>query len=163
MHAAWFQYLNQHNYLTLDVDPICQHLLEIFEKRALCQQEDEDEDGLIDEDEQAEYESMLVGSASDLVGALAQAIGEGFAQYFNVFLPHISKFYKKTRTGAERSMAIGCLGEVIGGIKSSVTPHTEQLLALFLKAAADEEEEVRSNAAYALGVLSAYTQIDVSR
>ncbi|CAO3697035.1 unnamed protein product [Umbelopsis ramanniana] len=144
------------------VDPICQHLLEIFEKRALCQQEDEVEDGLVDEDEQAEYESMLVGSASDLVGALAQAIGEGFSNYFNGFLPHISKFYKKTKTGAERSMAIGCLGEVIGGIKGGVTPHTEQLLTLFLKAAADSEEEVRSNAAYALGVLSAYTQYDVS-
>jgi importin-4 len=70
---------------------------------------------------------------------------------------------KKTKTGAERSMAIGCLGEVIGGIKGGVTPHTEQLLTLFLKAAADQEEEVRSNAAYALGVLSAYTQYDVSR
>lgn len=58
-------------------------------------------------------------------------------------------------------MAIGCLGEVASGIKAGITPHTEVLLTLFLKALGDEEEEVRSNAAFGIGVLCAYTQIDI--
>ena len=60
-------------------------------------------------------------------------------------------------------MATGCLGECVGGIKSGVTPHTETLLQLFLKAAGDEEETVRSNAAFALGVLVANTETDLSQ
>lgn len=59
-------------------------------------------------------------------------------------------------------MATGCLGECITGIKSAVTPHTEQLLQLFLKATGDEDETVRSNAAFALGVLVQNTQADLS-
>jgi len=76
-------------------------------------------------------------------------------------LPHISKYYKKTKALSDRSMAIGCLGEVVSGIKAGVTPHTEVLLTLFLKALGDDEEEVRSNAAFGIGVLCAYTQVDI--
>lgn len=76
-----------------DVDPICNYLLEIFEKKAICQQENDDEDGLIDEDEQAEFESLLISAASDLIAALAVAMGDSFVRFFDVFLPHISKYY----------------------------------------------------------------------
>lgn len=60
-------------------------------------------------------------------------------------------------------MATGCLGECVGGIKSAVTPYTEKLLNLFIKAASDEDEAVRSNAAFALGVLAANTTADISQ
>jgi hypothetical protein len=59
-------------------------------------------------------------------------------------------------------MAIGCLGECITGIKTAVTPHTERLLQLFIKACGDEDQSVKSNAAYALGILVANSQMDLS-
>lgn len=59
-------------------------------------------------------------------------------------------------------MATGCLGECVVGLKGAVTPHTEALLHLFLKGSNDEDEAVRSNSAFALGVLVSNTQIDLS-
>lgn len=78
--------------LWIDVEDIARRLLEIFEKRSMCQQV-EDDDELVDEDEEAESESLLIGAAADLVGALCKAIGEGFSSYCDVFLPLISKYY----------------------------------------------------------------------
>lgn len=48
---------------------------------------------LVDEDEEAESESMLIAAAADLVAALCEAIGENYVQYFDVFLPLIAKNY----------------------------------------------------------------------
>ncbi|KAI8075033.1 armadillo-type protein [Gongronella butleri] len=145
------------------LDDVAKHLLEIFEKKSMCQQEDDDDDGYaVDEDEEAESESLLISAAADLVAALCEVMGEGFSQYFDVFLPLISKYYKKTKTTSERSMAVGCLGECINGIKGAITPHTERLLQLFTKACQDEDKLVRSNAAFALGVLVSRSQIDLS-
>ena len=59
-------------------------------------------------------------------------------------------------------MAVGTLGECISGVQSAVTPHTQRLLTLFTKATSDEDQTVRSNAAYALGVLTLYSQLDLS-
>lgn len=59
-------------------------------------------------------------------------------------------------------MAIGCLGECIRGVQSAVTPHTERLLQLFVKGTSDDDQTVRSNSAYALGILVTYSQINLS-
>ncbi|KAI9246087.1 armadillo-type protein [Phascolomyces articulosus] len=144
-----------------NMEEIARNLLEIFEKRSVCQQAYDDED-FVDEDEEAESESLLIGSAADLVAALCGAIGESFSSYFDVFLPLVSKYYKKTKTASERSMAVGTLGECISGVKSAVTPHTQRLLQLFTKATSDDDQTVKSNAAYALGVLTLYSQLDLS-
>ncbi|KAI8331553.1 armadillo-type protein [Chlamydoabsidia padenii] len=141
------------------VEEISQNILDVFEKKSECQQAFDEED-FVDEDEEAESESVLVGAAADLVAAFCEVIGDGYSSYFDVFLPLISKYY--TKSSSERSMAIGCLGECITGIKSAVTPHTERLLQLFIKAAEDEDQTVKSNAAFALGVLVTYSQIDLS-
>ncbi|KAG1647193.1 hypothetical protein G6F44_000087 [Rhizopus delemar] len=143
------------------LEEISRNVLDIFEKRSLCQQSYE-EDDYVDEEEEAESESLLIGAAGDLVATLCEVIGEGYSSYFDVFLPLIAKYYKKSKTSSERAMAIGCLGECVTGIKSAVTPHTERLLQLFIKACSDEDHSVRSNGAYALGVLVSHTQVDLS-
>ncbi|CAG8743597.1 15757_t:CDS:10, partial [Rhizophagus irregularis] len=85
--------------------------------------------------------------ASDFVAALALVLGPDFASYFKVYLPHITKYYKRSKPVSDRSMAIGCLGDSTIGLKSAL---------------GDEEEEVRSNSAFAIGVLCQYTTIDIS-
>ncbi|KAI9485167.1 MAG: armadillo-type protein [Benjaminiella poitrasii] len=143
------------------VEEISRNVLEIFEKRSICQQSYDDDD-FVDEEEEAESESLLIGAAGDLIATICETVGESYSSYFDVFMPLIAKYYKKSKTASERSMAIGCLGECITGIKSAVTPHTERLLQLFIKACADEDSSVRSNAAYALGILTCNSQIDLS-
>lgn len=74
------------------MEDISRNVLDIFEKKSVCQQAYDDED-LVDEDEEAESESLLIGAAADLVAALCEVLGEGYSSYFDVFLPLISKYY----------------------------------------------------------------------
>jgi hypothetical protein len=81
---------------SLELDPICSIAVQILEQKALCQQDpDQDENDEAPED-QAEYDSVLISSAGDLVAALAEALGADFAQAFGTFFPLISKYYVST-------------------------------------------------------------------
>ncbi|KAG0289691.1 hypothetical protein BGZ96_006793 [Linnemannia gamsii] len=144
------------------INTIAEHLNLIFEKKAFCQQELADDEGLLDEDEQAEFDALLISSASDLVGALAAVLGENFVEYAKIFIPHIAKYYKKTKPTSERSMAIGCLGEIAAGMLGGVTQFTDIIFPIALKGLSDEEPEVRSNAAYTVGALCQNTTLDIS-
>lgn len=74
------------------MDEVSNRILEIFEKRSVCQ-EVFDVEEVLDEDEEAESESLLIAAAADLVAALCETVGEGYVNYFNVFMPLISKYY----------------------------------------------------------------------
>ncbi|KAH9931891.1 ARM repeat-containing protein [Fomitopsis serialis] len=136
---------------------------QVLDQKAICQQDpDQDEEEEAPED-QAEYDSMLISSAGDLVAALANALGQNFSPAFQTFLPLISKYYKKNRSLSDRSSAIGCLSEIIAGMKGAVTPFTEPLLDLFFRALSDDEAEVQCNAAFAVGLLIEHSQLDLSQ
>ena len=74
-------------------DKFCSIAKEILEQKAICQQDpDQDADEEAPED-QAEYDSVLISSAGDLVAAMANALGSDFAPAFNTFYPLIAKYY----------------------------------------------------------------------
>lgn len=76
-----------------DVEQICNIAIQVLSQKALCQQDpDQDENEEAPED-QAEYDSVLVSSAGDLVAALSNALGPDFAQAFGTFFPLIAKYY----------------------------------------------------------------------
>ncbi|EKM50327.1 uncharacterized protein PHACADRAFT_178877 [Phanerochaete carnosa HHB-10118-sp] len=136
--------------------------VQVLDGKAMCQQDpDQDEDEEAPEDT-AEYDSILVSAAGDLVAALANVLGADFAQAFGTFFSLISKYYKKTRSLSDRSSAIGALSEIIAGMKEAVTPHTETLLELFYRALSDPDAEVQTNAAFAAGLLVEHSQMDLS-
>ncbi|KAI0351891.1 ARM repeat-containing protein [Trametes cingulata] len=136
--------------------------IQVLEQKAICQQDpDQDESDDAPEDS-AEYDSILISSAGDLVAALATALGPEFASGFEKFFPLISKYYKKNRSLSDRSSAIGCLSEIIGGMKNAITPWTEPLMDLFYRALSDEEPEVQCNAAFASGLLIEHSDVDLS-
>lgn len=143
-------------------EELCKIAILILEQKAYCQTDpDQDEDEEAPEDS-AELEGVLIGSACDLVSAMATALEHNFQTAFSTFFPLITKYYKKTRSLTERSSAIGCLSEIIGGMDSSITPFTEPLLELFYRALSDSEAEVQGNAAFATGLLVQHSQIDLS-
>ncbi|KAI0782615.1 ARM repeat-containing protein [Abortiporus biennis] len=136
--------------------------MQVLDQKAVCQQDpDQDEEEEAPEDN-AEYDSILISSAGDLVAALANALGPDFASAFPTFFSLISKYYKKSRSLSDRSSAIGCLSEIIAGMKNAVTPHTEALLELFYRALSDPEAEVQTNAAFASGLLVEHSDMDLS-
>ncbi|KIJ20624.1 phosphatidylinositol 3-kinase [Paxillus involutus ATCC 200175] len=145
-----------------NLEQICNIAIQVLGQKALCQQDpDQDESEEAPED-QAEYDSVLISSAGDLVAALANALGTDFAQAFGTFFPLIAKYYGKNRSLSDRSSAIGCLAEIIAGIKAAVTPSTEPLMELFYKALSDGEAEVQSNACFAVGLLVQHSEVDLS-
>ncbi|KLO13870.1 ARM repeat-containing protein [Schizopora paradoxa] len=144
------------------LDVISDIAIQILEQKALCQQDpDQDEDDEPLED-QAEFDSVLISSADDLVASLANVLGGDFTTAFQRFFPLISKFYKKGRSLSDRSSAIGCLAEIISGMKGAISPSTQPLLELFYQALSDEADEVQSNAAFATGLLVEHSTVDLT-
>ncbi|EPQ56762.1 ARM repeat-containing protein [Gloeophyllum trabeum ATCC 11539] len=149
-------------FLADHLEDISNMAIQVLEQKALCQQDpDQDEDEEAPED-QAEYDSVLISAAGDLVSSLANVLGADFAPAFTRFFPLISKYYKKNRSLSDRSSAIGCLAEIIGGMKGAVREWTEPLMELFYKALSDDEAEVQSNAAFAAGLLVEHSDVDLS-
>ncbi|KAJ2934827.1 hypothetical protein H1R20_g2288, partial [Candolleomyces eurysporus] len=144
------------------LEVICELAIQILEQKALCQQDPDQDDDDVAPEYQAEYDSVLVSSAGDLVAAVANALGADFEPAFKKFYPLIAKYYKKNRSLSDRSSAIGCLAEIISGLKGAITPHTLPLAELFHKALKDDEAEVLSNAAFATGLLVENSDIDLS-
>ncbi len=75
------------------MEQIANIAIQLLEGKAMCQQDpDQDEEEEAPEDT-AEYDSILVSSAGDLVASLANALGSDFAQAFPTFFNLISKYY----------------------------------------------------------------------
>ncbi|KAG6821184.1 hypothetical protein H0H93_004004 [Arthromyces matolae] len=145
------------------LETVCNIAIQILEQKAFCQQDPDQDDAEEAPEDQAEYDSVLISSAGDLVSALAQALGSDFAPAFNRFFPLIAKYYKKSRSLSDRSSAIGCLAEIIAGMKTAITPNTLALLDLFYRALGDADAEVQSNAAFAIGQLVENTQDELAQ
>ncbi|KAJ1676869.1 hypothetical protein EV182_007347 [Spiromyces aspiralis] len=139
------------------------HLKEILEKKALCQLEEVDEVGEpLDTDELAEYDSLLIGAAADCVAEIADVLGSDFLPIFDVFLDLILGYYKPSNAVSERSTAIGCLSEITNNLDAAITKYTNVLFSLFMDGLASKDAEVRSNAAYGVGVLVEHSTEDAS-
>ncbi|KZS87926.1 ARM repeat-containing protein [Sistotremastrum niveocremeum HHB9708] len=136
----------------------------ILENKAMCQQDpdQDDEDPAGAEEDQAEFDSVLISSAGDVVAAMAATLGRDFVGALEVFYPLIAKYYKKKRSLSDRSSAVGTIAEIISGMKGAITPFTDRILQLVLKALSDEDAEVHSNASFAIGLLVENTEVDLS-
>lgn len=143
------------------LDETCRLVLTILERKSTAQLDGDFEESSATGD-LSEVESSLIGCATDLVGTLATVLGADFAQVFQQFLPCVAKYYDACYSPTDRNNAIGSLAEVINGLGSAISPFTEQLLPLGLRAAKDDDVEVRSNAAFFLGSLAYWTDVDIS-
>ncbi|CCO26172.1 putative importin subunit beta-4 AltName: Full=Importin-123 [Rhizoctonia solani AG-1 IB] len=145
------------------LDTMVRFATEILEGKALCQQDpDQDEEEAEETEDQAEYDQVLISAASDLVAAFASILGPDFAVLFGQLFPLLKKYYSKNRSLSERTSTIGCMGEIISGMKGGVTPFTEDVFNLISQGFSDEDPEVRSNAAFAMGVLIENSEMDIS-
>ncbi|EGG06329.1 uncharacterized protein MELLADRAFT_43549 [Melampsora larici-populina 98AG31] len=143
------------------LDETCHFLLQVLERKSPAQIDCGFDDGSVS-GELSEVESHLIGCATDLVGTFATVLGADFAQAFVQFLPWIVKYYDPMYSATDRNNAIGSLAEVINGLGASIGPFIEELLPLGLRAIADEDVEVRSNAAFYLGSLAFWSEVDLS-
>ncbi|KAI9502585.1 hypothetical protein GGI25_003733 [Coemansia spiralis] len=155
--------------VTIDyAEEISKLLLEIFEKKALCQttdldnDDDENKDNDEDEDELAEHDSLLIGAAADCVAEFAEVFSGAFEPIMDTFLPYIAGYVKPAFAASERAMAVGCLAEISKNMGPAITKYAEALFPIFMAGLGDENPEVRSNGAYGVGALIESATIDAS-
>ncbi|GAA97754.1 uncharacterized protein L969DRAFT_277116 [Mixia osmundae IAM 14324] len=143
-------------------ETICQRLHEIIERKALCQTLDADPEDDEAAQDVSEWDAALIRSAEELVGTLASVLGNDFSQAFGTFLPALVKYYNGTTQASERSSVVGSLAEVSNGLQAGVTPYTQPFYDLFIAALLDQNLDLRSNAAYAIGCLVLHSRADLS-
>ena len=122
----------------------------ILAKEAPCQQLEAYGEEFGDEDD--DHDSFMT-SACDLVGSFGRVMGQHFVQYLPRFLPAICAYAKSSRPPSDRSMAIGCLGELSQELRSGIAAHWS---SVFYPAAVaglqDSDDSVRRNSAFCIGV-----------
>ncbi|XP_069113686.1 importin-4-like isoform X2 [Argopecten irradians] len=137
------------------VDAILSRMKEVFTHKLACQDEDEEEE----DTEVAEFDGMLIESAGDVLPLMAKLLGgQAFLPFFSTFLTDLLKRLKQTSSVAERSFAVGTLAEIVQACGTAILPFTDTLYPLFMKMVRDEDEEVSSNAVFAVGVLIANSE-----
>ncbi|XP_057291886.1 importin-4-like [Hydractinia symbiolongicarpus] len=141
------------------IDELANAILNVLKGKIHAQEFlDEDDSSTVSGDEdgtQAELDQMLIEKTGDLLPSFAQAIGgEHFKVYFKGFLPELMKRTKKNSAVSERSFAAGTVAEILQAMGLSVCEFVETLAPWLMALLQDEDDEVRSNSAFALGVLA---------
>ncbi|XP_064416459.1 importin-4 [Latimeria chalumnae] len=136
------------------VDAITKVIRDIMQRKTVCQ-DAENEEGEEEDEQQAEYDAMLIEYAGEGIPLLAGAVGgHGFAPYFAGFLPLLLSKLKPTSSLAEKSFAVGTIAETVEALGPAATQFVPRLLPVLLAGAREEDEEVRSNSVFGLGVLA---------
>lgn len=145
------------------LEPTCQLTMQILEKKAPCQIDPAVEEGDEETEDSSEYESVLISAAMDMVGALANVLCDSFMIPMRQFLPLLSKYYSPGRSVTDRATSIGSLGEITVNMKRAITPFTQDILAVLSHSIGDEDASVRSNSAFAAGVLIEHSDSDLTQ
>lgn len=111
--------------------------------------EEDDEEG----DGGDDHDNELMDDVTDLIGILAKVMGPGFIPHFDLLLPDLLKFSTGNRVHSDRSMAVGCFGEVLAEIGPDSVKYGAVILPLIAASVTDEMEGVRRNAAFCLCAL----------
>jgi hypothetical protein len=137
-------------------------LLLILEKKSPCQSANEDSE---DPDEE-EFEVQLMEACCDCIVDIAKATGPLLEPHFAPLLRSLLTYQvtgtycyiltssqQKKDSSAYRSLAVGVLAEVSNAMGYAVAPHLEVLINSAFAGMSDSDSEVRSNAAFFIGVL----------
>ncbi|KAF2964486.1 hypothetical protein GQX73_g9082 [Xylaria multiplex] len=118
-----------------------------------CQQDlGDDDENQDDLQGSSEWDWLIIDTALDVLIGLAAALGSQFTELWKVFQKPILKFISSNEH-IERSTAVGVVAECVAYMGSAVTPYTSTLLPPLLHRLSDEDQETKSNTAYAIGQL----------
>lgn len=131
---------------------VVQVITALITKKHPCQADIAEEELDIEDMEGTELEWLVIDSAMDVISGLATALGPSFMELWKIFEKPVMR-YASGPENLGRASACGVLSEIIVGLDASVTPITNQLMTILLKRMSDEDDQTKSNAAYAAGRL----------
>lgn len=107
----------------------------------------------------SEFDFIVIDSALDVIGALAEALGPEFLRVWPVFSPVLFGLIKDGEV-MDRVTAIGVFADVISGMDTAVSQYTGEFLQVLLHCLNDPSLVAQSNAAYGVGRLIESTTND---
>ncbi|XP_068200033.1 importin-4 [Antennarius striatus] len=132
---------------------------DVLKKKIVCQGDSGDEAD--DEDQQAEYDSMLLEIAGEGIPLVTSSVpGDSFAPFLNDLLPLIMSKTKSSCTVAERSFSVGTIGEILHALVGVLGGRgvagrlSNRLLPVFVAGMRDSDPEVRNNSVFGMGCLA---------
>ncbi|CAK6951906.1 importin-4 [Scomber scombrus] len=132
---------------------------DVLKKKTACQDGGGDEPD--DEDQQAEYDAMLQEFAGEGIPLVASSVpADSFAPFLNDLLPLIMSKAKSSCTVADRSFAVGTIGEIlqalvsVSGGRGVAGRLSNRLLPVLVAGVRDSDPEVRNNSVFGLGCLA---------
>ncbi|GFQ72607.1 importin-4 [Trichonephila clavata] len=140
------------------LESICLLIKDVFKNKLACQDEEVNEEG--DDDQEAEYDNLLLEYAGELIASLNKVVPyQQFGPYLAGLMPFLMAKCKKACTVSEKSFSIGTLADIVSSLEPGcVKPYITHLQPVFLSGMKEENEEVRSNSVYGLGVLAQNAQ-----
>lgn len=131
-------------------------VLETFQNKLYCQMENKDEECDEDlDDNLAEYDYMLKEYAGDVIPSFALCLPEQyFSAYFEKACVYLIKILNKEESSpAEKSFAIGVVGETLTNLESIDAVKAQKLFSEFYKHILSTDDEIKSNTIFTLGML----------
>ena len=131
---------------------VIQVVTALITKKHPCQADFAEEELDLEDMDSTELEWLVIDAAMDVISGLAAALGPSFSEVWKIFEKPVLRY----ASGAEslgRASACGVISEIIVGMGDAVTPITSQLMTILLKRMSDEDDQTKSNAAYAAGRL----------
>ena len=135
------------------VNKLMHNILSLLQEKGECQKGGDAGEG--DGEDDDDHDNIVMDAVTDVIGALARAMGSLFIQYFDHFVPSLLKFTKDSRVYSDRSMAIGCFAEVFQEVGSPCSKYVETIIPIIQRGLTDSMESVRRNSAYCIGTLVA--------
>lgn len=132
---------------------VVQVVVSIITKKHPCQADFAEEELDLEDMDSTELEWLVIDSAMDVISGLAAALGPNFGELWKIFEKPVLR-YASGGESLGRASACGVISEIIVGMGESVTYITSQLMTVLLKRMSDEDDQTKSNAAYAVGRLA---------
>lgn len=132
---------------------------DVLNKKTICQNGGCDEAD--DEDQEAEYDAMLLEFAGEGIPLVAAAVpADAFAPFLNDLLPLIMNKTKSSYPVSERSFSVGTLAEILEALvkapggRALAGRLSNRLFPVLVAGAKDSDSEVRNNSVFGLGCLA---------
>jgi hypothetical protein len=136
--------------LTPVLNEVLSCTFDLLTRNAPCQTADDIYGEAPDDDDDPD---QFMSATCDLVGAMGRVLGNHFGQFLPQFLPAICEYTKSSRPPSERSMAVGCLSELVQELDTALLEHWKSVFfPVILAGLADEDDNVKRNACFCAGM-----------
>ncbi|KAH3682390.1 hypothetical protein WICPIJ_006654 [Wickerhamomyces pijperi] len=141
---------------TDDLQTLCVELMKLLNSEHPAQNFDDEDLPEDEEVDASETDSMLYDSALEVLVSLSFALGGDFNNIFASFKDTIVAGVK-SQAKNKKSSSIGALADISAGIKEA-NPYSQEFLQLLIERLQhDKSLEVKSNAAYGVGIVIFYS------